>query len=359
MTHPRRHIFARNPYAAPPGAPRATAALAALLALVAAPGCVGVVRTPAAPASEVPRKFEAAPAFRYTVPGPVTLSAPVDAARFHDLLELSYESVGPNGAPENRVEALYYRSRSAGPLKLVVVLPIWGTSEYPPSRISSGYARHSKGNAHVIWIRDNTRLFPWDAMSATESEAEFVSLARTGTERFRTTVANMRRLIDWAETRPEIDAERIAFVGFSMSALVTATLLGNEDRVAAAVLMMGAARYAEVFATCGDRTAAVREHALRTHGWSLQRYRSFFEHLFAPAEPLRFAGRYDPSRILLFEARFDNCMPPRTRDALWEAMGRPERITLWLRHRSAFYSLTPLGLNFARRRIYEFLDGVL
>jgi hypothetical protein len=29
------------------------------------------------------------------------------------------------------------------------------------------------------------------------------------------------------------------------------------------------------------------------------------------------------------------------------------------RHRRAFYSLTPLGLNYARRKIYRFLDDVL
>jgi hypothetical protein len=29
------------------------------------------------------------------------------------------------------------------------------------------------------------------------------------------------------------------------------------------------------------------------------------------------------------------------------------------KHRSSFYSLTPLGLNFARRKIYDFLDKAL
>jgi dienelactone hydrolase len=169
----------------------------------------------------------------------------------------------------------------------------------------------------------------------------------------------MRRLIDWAESRPEIDASRIAFVGFSMSALVTATLLGNDSRVHAAVLMMGAANYADVFATCGDRTAAVRDHVLHDFGWTLDRYRDFFHGLFDSADPTRYPGHYNPDRLLFIDARYDDCMPASAREALWEVTGRPERITLLYQHRHAFYSITPLGLNFMLRKIYHFLDKAL
>lgn len=344
----------------PPFRRRARAAPGlAVLALAAAGGCASYTPVPIATPPRAQPMYEAAAEFRYSSAGPVTLSAPLDSTRHHDVHALSFESAGDIDATGNRVQARYFRGRLPGARKLVVVLPIWGTSRYPPSRISQGYARRSRGDAHVIWVQGNTMLFPWDALASTESEAEFVELAQLGAKRFRATVVDMRRLVDWAESRAEIDAGRIAFVGFSMSALVTATLLGNDDRVDTGVLMMGAARYADVFASCGDRAAEVREHVMSEYGWTLDEYRGFFEGLFGPADPLRFSGRYDPSKILLFDARFDDCMPVSARDALWRVMGEPRRITLWLRHRSAFYSLTPLGLNFSRRRIYRFLDRVL
>ena len=34
-------------------------------------------------------------------------------------------------------------------------------------------------------------------------------------------------------------------------------------------------------------------------------------------------------------------------------------MTFLYQHRSAFYSLTPLGLNVSRRKIYRFLDETL
>ena len=158
---------------------------------------------------------------------------------------------------------------------------------------------------------------------------------------------------DWQE------CDRIAFVGFSMSALVTATLLGNDSRVHAGVLMMGAANYADVFATCGDKTAAVREHVMHEFGWTLDQYRDFFHGLFDRADPTHYAGHYDPDKILFIDAMYDDCMPESARATLWEVTGRPERITLLYQHRHAFYSITPLGLNFMRRKIYHFLDAAL
>ena len=74
---------------------------------------------------------------------------------------------------------------------------------------------------------------------------------------------------------------------------------------------------------------------------------------------MRFEGRYDPEKILMIDAMFDDCMPESSRTALWEVTGHPHRMTFLYQHRSAFYSLTPLGLNVSRREIYRFLDDRL
>ena len=303
------------------------------------------------------------PAFAdpYGTDNPVSIrfSEPMDRTRTHDIMRFEYDSSGRNGHPQNIVEGLYFKSRDPGPKKLVVVMPIWGTSTYPPDKISHGYARHAGKDTNVIWIYGTAPLFPWTELRDTATEADFVTLATDNAERYRATVVDMRRLIDWAVTQPEIDSSRIAFVGFSMSALVTATLLGNDSRVTAAVIMMGAANYADVFANCGDRVADVRNHVMTKFGWTLDQYRDFFHGLFDRADPTRYPGHYDPEKILFIDAYYDRCMPESARAALWEVMGRPERITLLYEHRHAFYTITPLGLNFMRRKIYHFLDDAL
>jgi len=274
-------------------------------------------------------------------------------------VHLKFLSSGHNGHPENLVEGQYFRAKEPGPKSLVVVMPIWGTSSYPPEKISTGYARRAGNDANVIWIYGNAPIFPWDELSSVPTEEGFRAMGRDSAERFRTAIVDMRRLVDWASTQPDIDASRIAFVGFSMSALVTSTLLANEPRIAGGVLMMGAARFADIFAVCHNRAGQVRAHAMRTFGWTVDEYREFFAGLFDPADPVRFEGRYDPDKILMIDAMFDDCMPESSRAALWEITGHPHRVTFLYKHRSAFYSLTPLGLNVSRRKIYRFLDETL
>jgi hypothetical protein len=316
----------------------------------------------------IERELEPAPGFRYAPPEaaeppfesfdrtPVDLSEPFDETRTHELMHLSFRSSGVNGHPENRVEGQYYRSKDEGRKSLVVVMPIWGTSSYPPAKISEGYARHAGRDANVIWIYGDAPVFPWDDLSTVPTEEGFRAMARDSAERYRLAVVDMRRLVDWAAMQPDIDATRIAFVGFSMSALVTATLLANEPRVSAGVLMMGAARFADIFSMCRNRAGEVREHALSAFGWTNDEYHEFFKALFDPADPVRFEGRYDPNKILMIDAMFDDCMPESSRAALWEITGHPQRVTFLYQHRSAFYSLTPIGLNVSRRKIYRFLD---
>jgi hypothetical protein len=333
--------------------------LAALVAL-ASTGCV----------LHVQRDVEPSPGFHYEPPTaaqpfdsfertPVELSEPFDETRNHEILRFNFRSSGRNGHPENLVEGQYFRSKDAGRKSLVVVMPIWGTSSYPPAKISTGYARRAGSDTHVIWIYGNAPVFPWTELSTVPTEEGFRAMARDSAERYRSAVVDMRRLVDWAASQPEIDASRIAFVGFSMSALVTATLLANEPRVSAGVLMMGAARFSDIFSRCRNRAGEVREHVLRTFGWTADEYHDFFEGLFAPADPVRFEGRYDPDKILMIDAMFDDCMPESSRAALWEITGHPQRVTFLYQHRSAFYSLTPLGLNVSRRKIYRFLDDAL
>ena len=329
--------------------------------LLCVSGCVAHLhRAPATTSDYRYRPPEtSAPPFTQAGPPEVELSDAVQSTRFHELVNLTFPSSGTHGGPDGVVEALYYRSLSPGPKKLVIVMPIWGTSDYPPSRISRGYARRSGGDANIIWVLGKSPLFPWTGLSSTSNEEEFVTMAKASAERYRSAVVDMRLLLDWAEAQPNIDSSRIAMVGFSMSSLVTATVMGNDPRVSTAVLMMGAADFANIFATCGTRAGDVRRHVLTEYGWTLEEYHDFFDGLFGPADPIRYAGRYDPRNILMIDAAFDDCMPRSSREALWEAAGRPERITLLSRHRSGFYSLTPLGLNFIRRKIYAFLDSTL
>ena len=297
--------------------------------------------------------------WHYSAGGPVELQPVEKTLRRHDVIPLSYPSSGVNGHAGNLVQGEYLRSRLPGPKKLLVVLPIWGSSMYPSQKVAYGYASHSSGEAHVIWLFGESPLFPWQDLWSVPDETEWVGIAEDSIQRYRAAVNDARRLIDWLSTREEVDPDRIAIVGFSMGALAAATIMGIDSRVSAGVFMTGGAMLSEVMAQCRGKAGRMREHALATFGWSEQEYRQFFDQRFGAGEPMRYAGHYDPDNILIIDARFDNCVPKVSREALWDVTGQPRRMTLLFTHNSAYLALTPLGLNFARRSIYRFLDRTL
>jgi hypothetical protein len=147
---------------------------------------------------------------------------------------------------------------------------------YPPRKISSSIQRLSNGAVHALHVQGDNYLADWSGVVAAADESEFLELWRQSVERQRVTVIDVRRLVDWAEGRPEIDPDQV-----------------------------------------------------------------------------------DPRRILIIDAGRDTCVPESSRNDLWLALGKPERISMNYDHEPAFYSITPLGFNWMRRQIWGFLEARL
>ena len=265
-------------------------------------------------------------------------------------------SVGENGQPGNLVTARYYDGKRSGTKPLVIVLPIWGVHDYPSNAISASLRARSAGAVNVLQIVGERPLFDWEAIRAAADEAAFLRTLDRMVDRFVATVIDVRRLVDWAQSQPDVDPARIGLVGFSMSALVASVALANEPRLAAGVLVMGGADPHEILAACNHEIEDARERILDRLGWSLDRFKRELEPVLAGINPARFAGMVDPSRVLIIEAGADSCMPKAARERLWRAFGRPERIAYSYDHRMAFLAMTFLGGRDLQRQVYRFLN---
>jgi len=79
------------------------------------------------------------------------------------------------------------------------------------------------------------------------------------------TVIDLRRGLDLLTARPDVDPDRLGFVGHSFGALIGAVLAGVDRRVKAAVLMAGTGRFADVAAVnLPDLQGERLEHYRRT-----------------------------------------------------------------------------------------------
>jgi len=134
--------------------------------------------------------------------------------------------------------------------------------------------------------------------------------------------AVLPRVLDWMETLPEVDLERIALVGMGPEGFVALTATAHDHRVAAV---------ASLFA-CGDFVRFVHESPCGAAGSPLELdpgYAAWLHSLSPLANPIRLL----PAPILLATRQDDSLVPAscveataRQLRALYEAAGIPERI---------------------------------
>jgi dienelactone hydrolase len=327
-------------------------------------GCTSSVHTPYVPdpAPAMVRPI-AAQGSAFDYPGYGDASAIIDHFEGDDgdywvsALQLDPAAIGRRErAP---LSARYYQGKGSGAKPLVIVLPVWGVSSYPSETIAAGLRAHSEGDVNVLLVEGEHLLFDWDAMAAAGDEAAFQAGLARMVARFADTVIDIRRLVDWAQERPEVDPARIALVGFSMSAIVGSVVLANEPRVGYGVLVVGGADLHEVLAVCNGRIRRAREALLERFEWTLEDFKAQLQGPLEPVNPVRFAGRVDPAKLLVIDAADDSCVPEAARERFWQAMGRPERISYQYDHRMTFLAMTFLGGHDMQHRVYEFLDRTL
>jgi dienelactone hydrolase len=300
------------------------------------------------------------PLFAYQVEPIDSDNRLVKESPLYEVHHITFPSIGDNAQPGDLVAVDYHRSKLPGSHPVVIILPIWGRQTYPSNAVTRTLRKRSDGRMHVLNVLGPEFLIDWPRLAAIDDEDEFVDTWIEGADREVTTVIDIRRLIDWAEARPEIDARRTGLIGFSHGAMLAPTIAVQEPRITALVLVMGGAHPHEVIAKCvGARTEGVQDHARDTFGWSKDEMTDYLEPIYGPIDAANYPDRVDPARVLIFDAGRDECVPQSARDALWEAMGRPERYTIDRKHRRSFYTMTPLRLNWMRHRIWRFYRELL
>ena len=336
-----------------------TSALAALIALV---GCVSYTDSPSSPVpaasldSGGQSLHDLADYDRQEVPFKNHVLDEEESS-LYIVRHIRFPSYGDNGQDDNLVTGRYYESKRPGKKPLVIIVPIPAGHSYPADKMAAYLSSHSVGEVNIFKLEIARDIIDWNGMAAAANEAAFMERLDKSAEREWTTVIDIRRTLDWAEARPEIDAQRIGLMGFSHGGIVAAGVAVQEPRLAATVLVMAGALLHQPMVRCSlARSEGMRSKALSEFGWTEEELEARIEAEFSYFEPANFPGRVDPSKVLIVEAAKDDCIPESGREALWETMGRPERILLNYRHKQAFLSMTPLRLLWLRHRIWEFLQ---
>ena len=120
---------------------------------------------------------------------------------------------------------------------------------------------------------------------------------------------------------------------------------------------MGGADPARILSYCDTDAAVItRDTVLSQLKIDHDKYEAVMARSFAGLNAAEHPAFVDPGSVLIVEATEDHCMPPESRDALWQAMGRPELITIDGDHNWAFLAMTPLNSSIVSDDIVDFLQ---
>ncbi len=238
--------------------------------------------------------------------------------------QFDYDPAQPLGSQESGVEyregiAIHdvsYASVASGRVMAFLVAPAGG-----------------RKSAGVLWVhpaRGNRRTFldeavrlagngaisllidaPW---SCGEAWRHAMGEPEHDRREYVQTTQNLCRAIDLLMTRPEVDAERVAYVGHGLGALFGGILSGVERRIKTSVLMAGVGSFTDV--------AALSLPQLQ--GAELEHYGQ----VLAAIDPLYYV-QYAAPAPLLFQFGLQDRFCPRDRFVKFAAAGSEPKVVKW------------------------------
>ena len=305
----------------------------ALLLFAALSGCASLapLKTPLPETPGTPQ--EIAERFEYR-------SAPVDASLLlrderdrYRVFDGSFDAGVDDDATPITFE--YYEQESDVPVPVILVLPILNGQKH----IARPFAAHFARNGYAVVIVDTLqRRTLLDDLLKPEAA-------------IRRTAIRHRRVLDWVETQPGIDIDRIAVFGASLGGFNALFLTAADPRVRASAMALVAGDLPYVLSHSTERhiveavDEAIAELQIDRDG-----LHEFLEREIL-SDPMELARYIDPASVLMVLATFDNAVPYEKQLELRAAMRMPAAITLQSGHiTAAFY------IFYLRKRVREFFD---
>ena len=128
---------------------------------------------------------------------------------------------------------------------------------------------------------------------------------------------DLQRAVDVLRSRPNVDDDRIAYVGFSYGGAMGALFVGIERRLKAAALVVGDGGLVSHMTGPEDLNFMA--------GLSCATRVSWFRDM-APVEPIRYISHASPTALLLQNGRLDTLVPEADAEELQKAAPEPKTI---------------------------------
>ncbi|MFX0206901.1 MAG: alpha/beta hydrolase [Candidatus Hodarchaeota archaeon] len=217
----------------------------------------------------------------------------------------------------------YYMQKNTGKFPTLLVLPITSGIDFPVK----SFAHHFASNGFNCAVVHNRKFNLKDIESAEEVE-----------NYFRQTVLDNRQVLDYIVERKEVDENRLGCIGFSLGGIKASLISGVDKRLKCCILCLAGGSIADIALLSKEQDIRDYIRELMKRGISSE---AILIELSEKVEtdPLELAKYIDARNVLMYIARFDQVVPRKCGDRLWEAIGKPEMIYLFSGHYSSFVYL--------------------
>jgi uncharacterized protein len=222
------------------------------------------------------------------------------------------------------VASITYASPKGGEVPALVVIPK-GTGPFPGVIVQHGMPDTKEGllPAAIDLARSGTVAILIDAPFNRPQQGRVRSDPLTFTPKDRDEqiqlIVDLRRAVDLLAARPDVDRDRLAYVGVSYGAAMGGLLAGVEDRLKAYVLAVGDGGLVSHFTGPDDanRPEVQSFPAEQREQW-LQAMR--------PIEPINFVGQAAPAALLFQAGRQDELIPRQDTLRYYQAASQPKEL---------------------------------
>jgi dienelactone hydrolase len=212
----------------------------------------------------------------------------------------------------NTVHAEYFRPVGAGPESRrpgVVVLHILG-ADFPLARYVAARLADRGVAALFVKLPYYGERRPPGARFLSIDMARSVAAMRQG-------VCDVRRAAAWLASCPEIDPTKLGVTGISLGGIISALAAAVDPELNRAVLLLAGGGLADIL-------WEMPEGRPYRAAWLLAgKTKADLEEVTRPLDPLTYAARLRPKRVLMLNGRVDEVISPEAATRLWDAAGRP------------------------------------
>lgn len=267
-----------------------------------------------------------------------------ESTREYEHFFLSYPCAIETDYPENSVFMNFYEPKGTGKYPAIIFLSdIAGGVPQVEEEFCRDFA--SNGIAVLLvqtaYQRNYSFGRKWLADDLKENGADAM------VQLFRQIVIEARRGIDWLETRPRLDKEKIGAMGISLGGIAVPVLAGVDDRIGSMVILLGGGDTGEIIWN-GFATQLFKKRLSEEGIDSADE----LEEKVRIIDPLTFADRIKDRPVLMINAHFDTAIPRSATLKLWEALGRPKIIWIPTGH---YVSVFEIG--YAKVKTFQFFYG--